>query len=42
LNGDLELIGVNYAGLPPAEGENFGRGCAVPLAKVMVFLSLYE
>lgn len=42
LNGDLELIGVNYAGLPPAEGESFGRGCAVPLAKVMVFLSLYE
>ena len=42
LNGDLELIGVNYAGLPPAEGESFGRGCAVPLSKVMVFLSLYE
>ena len=42
LNGDLELIGVNYAGLPPAEGENFGRGCAVPLSKVQAFLSLYE
>ena len=42
LNGDLELIGVNFAGTPPEEGENFGSGCAVPLAKVQEFLSLYE
>ena len=42
LNGDLELIGVNFAGTPPEEGENFGYGCAVPLAKVQEFLSLYE
>lgn len=42
LNGDLELIGVNFAGTPPEEGEHFGSGCAVPLAKVQEFLSLYE
>lgn len=42
LNGDLQLIGVNYAGTKPAEGENFGHGCAVPLSKVLEFLSLYE
>ena len=42
LNGDLALIGVNYAGTLPAEGESFGRGCAVPLSKMQEFLSLYE
>ncbi len=42
LNGDLALIGVNFAGTEPAEGESFGKGCAVPLEKVQEFLSLYE
>jgi S1-C subfamily serine protease len=42
LDGDLALIGVNYAGLPAEEGEVFGHGCAVPLDKVLEFLSLYE
>ncbi len=42
LDGDLALVGVNYAGLPAAEGEAFGKGCAVPLDKVLEFLSIYE
>ncbi len=42
LNGDLRLVGVNYAGTAPEEGESFGKGCAVPLSKVLEFLSLYE
>ena len=42
LDGDLALVGVNYAGLPAAEGETFGKGCAVPLSKVREFLSIYE
>ena len=42
LNGNLELVGVNYAGLAPTEGETFGKGCAVPLSKVLEFLSAFE
>ena len=42
LNGDLALVGVNYAGIPPENGEAFGKGCAVPLDQVLQFLSLYE
>ena len=42
LNGDLELVGVNYAGTAPEKGESFGYGCAVPLEKVLEFLALYE
>ncbi len=42
LNGDLALIGVNYAGLPAEEGEVFSKGCAVPLSKVLEFLSAFE
>lgn len=43
LNGDLELVGVNYAGIPSEEGsDGFGHGCAVPLEKIREFLSVYE
>ena len=42
LNGDLSLVGINYAGIPPEDGDGFGHGCAVPLAKVIEFLSLHE
>ena len=42
LNGDLALVGVNYAGLAPEEGETLGSGCAVPLNMVLEFLSIYS
>lgn len=41
LNGDLAVVGVNYAGTVPAEGERFGKGCAVPLLKLEEFILLY-
>ncbi len=42
LNGDLELVGVNYAGIPGENNDGFGHGCAVPIEKVREFLALYE
>ncbi len=41
LDADLMVVGVNYAGTKPEEGEIFGMGCAVPLSKVLEFLILY-
>ncbi len=42
LGEDLTVVGVNYAGTKPAEGESFAKGCAVPLSKLLEFLLLYE
>lgn len=42
INGDLALVGVNYAGIPGENNDSFGHGCAVPIEKVREFLALYE
>lgn len=42
LGADLTVVGVNYAGTKPEQGEGFGKGCAVPLSKLLEFLILYS
>ena len=42
INGDLALVGVNYAGIHGENNDSFGHGCAVPIEKVREFLALYE